>query len=279
LCKFVTALHDRRRRKPNNRVLEVSFQDLQDSLEQQDGEMQVVSAVASVDFTAPQPLSTMKIREHSAGPCSEDVSAHFHQVCQEDKKSSMTTLLVLCVLPHSITEVDNILNDVLLGALSKPAVNEDDRQLLFSIVELLPNKCPQFASTLSTTAASSTGINDIFNGRRFFAPVTYMEDFCCISLFESVSEMRQRSHEYNMSTKASVSNAGQPKKATRRQKWRDKNIFLKLKWVPPKKEKRPRGDSLSQPTMKGMYVLPHVNLLMMVTCVPYVPACNVYLFY
>ena len=209
----------------------------------------VISAVATVDFKASLPRSTIQIVEFATTACGSDSSiqeeseiltTHSLHCSSWPEYCNGTALLVLCVVPHSSTGVESILKNILIEALDNDFVNDGISPLLFNIVELLPMKWhlhsldkTSFLPISSTPAAASASKEKegASARRRLFTPVTASSEttFTSISLFESFDQMFQRSDQHNVSSK--VSDPIESVKTLRRRRWRERSLQVKLKWA------------------------------------------------
>lgn len=199
-------------------------------------ELFVVTALASVDFTAPQPLSTVQIIDHATTPYTrepfdqdEETSSHLlsEGLSLNKYSDASTILLVLCIMSQSspASDVKNSMKNIVLGSLNKNNSVADGTKspCMFNIIELLIKN-----------RQSIPDYNDSFMGRTLFTPACAIsweeEDFFTLSLYESVHQMLMRCSKDNVSKKVYDSTVSI--NSRRRQKWRDQNLQLKLKWSP-----------------------------------------------
>jgi hypothetical protein len=252
-------------------------------IELDEEELQLATGLVVVDFKASRPVSTVRILDHSATACTKvsllsEAPSHFlrcvlPELDEATKKeasqvdmSSITYLLVVCLMLQSTTDVETVLKGVVVDTLNKEIINGSNTHCVSNIIELLSKKKHFFylqnqpmptSSTATAISTPSKDNKDSVMGRRLFAPASSSEDFFVMSLYEGVGEMLLGKNGHNLSRRMP------PKKSARRHKWREKSLQVKLNWTLSEKRKKKKFDFLSQSSQTGIVVCEIYRVLVM----------------
>lgn len=194
-------------------------------------EVNVVTGLVIVDFLGAEP--SVRVVFHKVtrrikcevGEEMSDSEASMDDVIMNMPSipTTMSLVLVVCVLPQSISDIEITLRSLLIDVLKENLSNDATRNIKFSLLEFLPpSHRPMVANnTKRLPMVSKQSI-------RYLSPVFLTGEYCFVPLYESVGELVMSVKNENMSVKSS--RAEVLSKMRRKHKWREKELQLKLKW-------------------------------------------------